>query len=97
MLEYDILCRWYVHVSSLKHRINNDNTMKYHLIKKKRDNMKNKSYKSGISIRCDERMGNMIDELQEKLFLNTTSVMRLALANLYEKEIGRLSNNNEGD
>ena len=71
--------------------------MEYHLIKIKRDNMKNKSYKSGISIRCDERMSTMIDELQGKLFLNTTSVMRLALANLYEKEIGRLSNNNEGD
>lgn len=55
------------------------------------------SYNSSISIRCDERMSNMIDELQEKLFLNTTSVMRLALANLYEKEIGKKPNNNESD
>lgn len=81
----------------LSYNIKINTTPKYHLIKIKCDNMKNKSYKSGISIRCDERMSTMIDELQEKLFLNTTSVVRLALANLYEKEIGRISNNNDGD
>lgn len=46
----------------------------------------NKFIKS-ISIRCDEKMENMIDELEEKLLLNTTSIMRLALATLYKSQI----------
>lgn len=44
-------------------------------------------FKKSISIRCDEKMENMIDELEEKLLLNTTSVMRLALATLYKSQI----------
>ena len=44
-------------------------------------------YKKSISIRCDEKMENMLVELEEKLLLNTTSVMRLALATLYKNQI----------
>lgn len=44
-------------------------------------------YKKSISIRCDEKMENMLDELEEILLLNTTSVMRLALATLYKSQI----------
>ncbi|WP_405272067.1 hypothetical protein [Methanobrevibacter sp.] len=43
-------------------------------------------FKKSISIRCDEKMEQMIDELEEKLLLNTTSVMRLALVTLYEQQ-----------
>lgn len=43
-------------------------------------------YKQSISIRTDEKMSKMLKELEEKLLLNTTSVMRLALATLYEQE-----------
>lgn len=46
-----------------------------------------KKYIKSISIRCDGKMENMIDELEEKLLLNTTSVMRLALATLYKSQI----------
>lgn len=49
-------------------------------------------FKKSISIRADKKMENMIEELEEKLLLNTTSVMRLALANLYEQHF-----ENEGD
>ena len=46
--------------------------------------MKNEiKYQKSISIRTDEKMGEMLEELEEKLLLNTTSVMRLALATLY--------------
>ena len=45
------------------------------------------NFKKSISIRCDEKMSNMIDELEETLLLNTTSVMRLALATLYKNQI----------
>ena len=44
-------------------------------------------YKKSISIRTDERMEDMLEELEEKLLLNTTSVMRLALATLYSIQI----------
>ena len=44
-------------------------------------------YKKSISIRCDEKMEHMIDELEKKLLLNTTSIMRLALATLYKSQI----------
>ncbi len=33
-------------------------------------------------------MDTMLNELGEKLLLNTTSIMRLALSNLYEQEFG---------
>lgn len=38
----------------------------------------------------------MIDELKDKLCINTTSIMIMALVFLYEKEIGQF-NNNGGD
>ena len=44
-------------------------------------------YQKSISIRTDERMSEMLEELEEKLLLNTTSVMRLALATLYNIQI----------
>lgn len=44
-------------------------------------------YKKSISIRTDEKMDKMLQDLEEKLLLNTTSVMRLALATLYEIQI----------
>ncbi|WP_296865415.1 hypothetical protein [uncultured Methanobrevibacter sp.] len=44
-------------------------------------------FKKSISIRCDDKMSNMLDELEEALLLNTTSVMRLALATLYKSRI----------
>ena len=49
-------------------------------------------YKKAISIRTDERMEEMLQELEDKLLLNATSVMRLALATLYKCQI-----ENEGD
>ena len=36
----------------------------------------------------------MLKELEEKLLLNTTSVMRLALVTLYEHQIGTKTMNN---
>ena len=45
-----------------------------------------RKYNKSISIRCDEKMEQMIAELQETMLLNTTSVMRLALATLYEQQ-----------
>ena len=47
---------------------------------------KTSKYTKSISIRCDEKMEQMIVELQETMLLNTTSVMRLALATLYEQQ-----------
>lgn len=50
--------------------------------------MKNENkFQKSISIRCDEKMSNMLDELEENMLLNTTSVMRLALASLYKSQI----------
>lgn len=49
-------------------------------------NKTNKFTKS-ISIRCDEKMEQMLVELQETMLLNTTSIMRLALARLYKSQI----------
>lgn len=45
------------------------------------------TYNKTISIRTDERMSEIIEELEEKLLLNTTSVMRLALSTLYNLQI----------
>jgi hypothetical protein len=50
----------------------------------------------GISFRCNNKVSKMIDELKDKLCLNTTSIMIMALVFLYEKEI-RQSTNNDGD
>lgn len=55
-----------------------------------------KSIKS-ISIRCDEKMSKLIDELEDMMLLNTTSVVKLALVTLYEKEMGRKFQTNKGD
>lgn len=46
----------------------------------------NKFVKS-ICIRCDEKMSKMIQELEENMLLNTTSIMRLALSQLYKSQI----------
>ena len=51
-------------------------------------------YKKSISIRTDEKMDTMLQALGDKLLLNTTSIMRLALVNLYEQQIGEKPINN---
>jgi hypothetical protein len=48
---------------------------------------KTNKYTKSISIRCDEKMEQMLVELQEIMLLNTTSIMRLALARLYKSQI----------
>lgn len=53
-------------------------------------------YKKSISIRTDEKMDKMLQELEDKLLLNTTSIMRLALVTLYEQQIGKKPRN-DGD
>lgn len=47
-----------------------------------------RNFNKSVSIRTDKQMDRMLDELGEKLLLNTTSIMRLALSNLYEKQCG---------
>lgn len=47
------------------------------------------NYKKSISIRTDEKMSKMLEELENKLLLNTTSVMRLALVTLYEQQTSK--------
>ncbi len=54
-------------------------------------------YKKSISIRTDERMDTILKELEEKLLLNTTSVMRLALVTLYEQHFGSQLPKTKGD
>lgn len=46
-------------------------------------------YKKSISIRTDEKMSKMLEELEEKLLLNTTSIMRLALVTFYQQQTGK--------
>ncbi len=53
------------------------------------DNIINNKYNRSISIRCDNKMNKMLKELEEKLLLNTTSVMRLALVTLYKEKINK--------
>lgn len=48
---------------------------------------------TGISFRCNQKVSKMIDELKDKLCLNTTSIMIMALVFLYEKEIGQFKKN----
>lgn len=43
-------------------------------------------YTRSISLRCDEKLSNMIDKLEEELLLNTSSILRIALRNLYKQE-----------
>lgn len=50
----------------------------------------------GISFRCNNKVSKMIDELKDKMCLNTTSIIIMALVFLYEKEIGEL-NTADGD
>lgn len=45
--------------------------------------LKNTKYSRSISLRCDKKICNMIDELEEELMLNTSSIMRLAIRSLY--------------
>ena len=59
-------------------------------------NQKTKFIKS-ISIRCDEKMSNLLEELEGIMLLNTTSVVKWALVTLYEKEMGRKFQTNKGD
>lgn len=47
----------------------------------------NVEYTRNISLRCDEKLSNMIDELEEELLLNTSSVLRMAIRLLYLEEI----------
>lgn len=58
---------------------------------------KERNFTKSISIRADDKMSNMIDELEEKLLLNTTSIMKLALVTLYEQQLGAISSNTKGD
>lgn len=42
-------------------------------------------------------MSNLLEELEGIMLLNTTSVVKLALVTLYEKEMGRKFQTNKGD
>ena len=48
---------------------------------------KETEYTRSISLRCDEKICNMIDELENELLLNTSSILRLAIRNLYKKHV----------
>lgn len=43
-------------------------------------------YTKSISLRCDEKLCTMIDELEEELLLNTSSILRIAIRNLYKSQ-----------
>lgn len=49
--------------------------------------MNNRNFKKSISLRCDKKVNNMLDELQEELLLNTSSILRVAIKNLYKEKI----------
>lgn len=50
-------------------------------------------YTRSISLRCDEKLSNMIEELEDELLLNTSSILRMAIRTLYLQEIdGELPN-----
>lgn len=52
--------------------------------------MTNKNFKEkSMSIRLDKNTVERIDSLSDKLSLNTASIIRLAVAKLYEHEIDR--------
>ena len=36
-----------------------------------------------ISLKCDEKVSTMLDELEEELLLNTSSILRMAIRSLY--------------
>ena len=48
--------------------------------------MKENNFKKTISIRVDKDMAQMIDELQQMLPLNVSSIMRLALITFYREQ-----------
>lgn len=54
-------------------------------------------YYRSISLRCDEKLCNMIDELEEELLLNTSSILRMAIRLLYLQEIDDEMPNVSGD
>lgn len=43
----------------------------------------NSEFVRSISLRCDEKLSNMIDELEEELLINTSSILRMAIRSLY--------------
>lgn len=59
--------------------------------------MSETGYTRSISLKCDEKLSNMIDELEEELLLNTSSVLRMAVRSLYLKEIDDEIPNVNGD
>lgn len=54
-------------------------------------------YTRSISLRCDEKLSNMIEELEDELLLNTSSVLRMAVRSLYLEEIDDEIPNVNGD
>lgn len=54
-------------------------------------------YTRSISLRCDEKLSNMIEELEEELLLNTSSILRMAIRSLYLQEIDDELPNVSGD
>ena len=71
--------------------INNPKKL-YNVIK-----MFEKEYTRSISLKCDEKLSNMIDELEEELLLNTSSVLRMAVRSLYLEEIDSKMPNIKGE
>ena len=59
--------------------------------------MANNDFIRSISLKCDEKLSNMIDELEEELLLNTSSVLRMAVRSLYLEEIDDELPNVKGD
>lgn len=57
----------------------------------------NIEYTRSISLRCDEKLSNMIEELEEELLLNTSSILRMAIRSLYLQEIDDELPNVSGD
>lgn len=55
------------------------------------------NYVRSISLRCDEKLATMIDELEEEFLLNTSSILRMAIRDLYLKEIDDELPDCEGD
>ena len=49
-------------------------------------------YYRSISLRCDEKLCDMVEELEDELLLNTSSILRLAIRNLYKNHIGDVNN-----
>ena len=59
--------------------------------------MEDKKQERHISLRCDEKLSNMIDELEEELLVNTSSILRMAIRLLYLEEISDELPNVNGD